>query len=91
MFDSLELAQRVAARPGDVSASVHLVSTPRFVQRQTRRDGLSTAVVRLDDVERIWPFGFQHIDMLHYYLSNQLTRGELLESGAGGADELGLT
>jgi hypothetical protein len=36
--------------------------------------------VRPEDVERIWPLGFQHINMLGRYsfdLPEQLTRGEL--------------
>jgi hypothetical protein len=37
-------------------------------------------VVRPEDVERIWPLGFQHINMLGRYsfdMPEQLTRGEL--------------
>jgi hypothetical protein len=48
--------------------------------------------VRPEDIERIWPLGFQHINMLDRYsfdLPEQLTRGELrsLRDPSDAADE----
>ncbi len=64
----------------------------RYIERalaQFEQIGLD---VRPEDVERIWPIGFQHINMLGRYsfdLPEQLTRGELraLRDPSEAADE----
>jgi esterase/lipase len=52
----------------------------RYIERALRQLEHMGLEVRPEDVERIWPLGFQHINMLGRYsfdLPEQLTRGEL--------------
>ena len=52
----------------------------RYIERALKQLEQIGLAVRPEDVERIWPLGFQHINMLGRYsfdLPEQLTRGEL--------------
>jgi TnpA family transposase len=93
-----ELQQRYSEGQEDQLGALGLVVNAiilwnsRYIERalaQIEHMGLD---VRPEDVERVWPLGFQHINMLGRYsfdLPEQLTRGELrvLRDPSGAADE----